>query len=159
MQAAIIYDIKKDYIKAVEAYEMLIRNDNALPDYYINLSFLYWSFAFEWYEFVIPNNIPDYWVKKGGNEFLKVLDSGIKKYPKDIELHFWRRYFLNTSYAEDFTEEECLNLFDLYGHKNKIPYFFLYQCNHIRYKEQKDELLGIIKGKETAKNLYIASLL
>ena len=132
MQAAIIYDIRKDYIKAVEAYEMLIRNDNALPDY---------------------------WVKKGGNEFLKVLDSGIKKYPKDIELHFWRRYFLHTSYCEDFTEEECLNLFDLYGHKNKIPYFFLYQCNHIRYEEQKDELLGIIKGKETAKNLYIASLL
>ena len=26
MQVAIIYDIRKDYIKAVEAYEMLIRN-------------------------------------------------------------------------------------------------------------------------------------
>ena len=81
------------------------------------------------------------------------------KYPKDIELHFWRKYFLHISYAEDFTEEECVNLFNLYGHKNKIPYFFLYQCDNIRYKKQRDELLQIIKGKETAKNLYVESLL
>ena len=44
---AIIYDIKKEYIKAVDAYETLIRKDGVIPDYYINLSFLYWSFAFE----------------------------------------------------------------------------------------------------------------
>ena len=41
MEIAIIYDIKKEYIKAVEAYTTLIRN-NDIPDYYINLSFLYW---------------------------------------------------------------------------------------------------------------------
>ena len=42
MEIAIIYDIKKEYIKAVEAYTTLIRNDDTIPDYYINLSFLYW---------------------------------------------------------------------------------------------------------------------
>ena len=87
------------------------------------------------------------------------MDLGIEKYPKDIELHFWRKYFLHISYAEDFTEEECVNLFNLYGHKNKIPYFFLYQYDNIRYKKQRDELLESIKGKETAKNLYVESLL
>ena len=156
---AIIYDIKKEYIKAVDAYETLIRKDGVIPDYYINLSFLYWSFAFELYEFTIPNNIPEYWVKKGGEEFLKVLDLGIEKYPKDIELHFWKRYFLHISYAENFTEKECLDLFDLYGYKNKTPFFFLYQYDNIKYRKQRDELLDIIKGEETAKNLYIKSLL
>ena len=87
------------------------------------------------------------------------MDLGIEKYPKDIELYFWRKYFLHISYAEDFTEEECVNLFNLYGHKNKIPYFFLYQYDNIRYKKQRDELLQIIKGKKTAKNLYVESLL
>ena len=159
MEIAIIYDIKKEYIKAVEGYTTLIRNNDTIPDYYINLSFLYWSFAFELYEFITPNNIPEYWIKKGGDEFLKILDLGIEKYPKDIELHFWRKYFLHISYAEDFTEEECVNLFNLYGHKNKIPYFFLYQYDNIRYKKQRDELLQIIKGKKTAKNLYVESLL
>ncbi len=42
MEIAIIYDIKKEYIKAVEAYTTLIRNNDTIPDYYINLSFLYW---------------------------------------------------------------------------------------------------------------------
>ena len=88
------------------------------------LSFLYQSFAFELYEFTIPNNIPKKLVKKGGNEFIKILNLGIEKYPKDIELHFWKRYFLYISYAEDFTEKQCLNLFNLYGSKNLIPYFF-----------------------------------
>ena len=159
METAIIYDINRAYIQAARAYETLIRNEGAIADYYINLSFLYWSFAFEWYEFVIPNNIPEYWVKRGGDEFLKILDLGIEKYPKDIELHFWKRYFLHVSYAEDFTEEACLGLFDLYGDKNKIPYFFLYQYDPIKYEKQRDELLEIIKEKKTAKNLYIESLL
>lgn len=64
MEIAIIYDINKKYIKAVNAYETLIRNNDTIPDYYINLSFLYWSFAFELYEFTIPNNIPKNLVKK-----------------------------------------------------------------------------------------------
>ena len=42
MEIAIIYDIKKEYIKAVEAYITLIRHNDTIPDYYINLSFLYW---------------------------------------------------------------------------------------------------------------------
>ena len=42
MEIAIIYDIKKEYIKAVEGYTTLIRNNDTIPDYYINLSFLYW---------------------------------------------------------------------------------------------------------------------
>ena len=42
MEIAIIYDIKKEYIKAVEAYTTLIRNNDTIPDNYINLSFLYW---------------------------------------------------------------------------------------------------------------------
>ena len=44
MEIAIIYDINKEYIKAVNAYETLIRNNDTIPDYYINLSFLYWSY-------------------------------------------------------------------------------------------------------------------
>lgn len=41
MEIAIIYDINKEYIKAVNAYETLIRNNDTIRDYYINLSFLY----------------------------------------------------------------------------------------------------------------------
>jgi hypothetical protein len=105
MEIAIIYDINKEYIKAVNAYETLIRNNDTIPDYYINLSFLYWSFAFELYEFTIPNNIPKKLVKKGGNKFIKILNLGIEKHPNDIELHFWKKYFLYISYAKDFTEK------------------------------------------------------
>ena len=36
MEIAIIYDIKKEYIKAVEAYTTLIRNNDTIPDYYMS---------------------------------------------------------------------------------------------------------------------------
>ena len=90
-------------------------------------------------------------MKKGGNEFIKILNLGIEKHPNNIELHFWKRYFLYISYAKDFTEKQCLNLFNLYGSKNLILYFFLYQCNNIKYKKQKNELLNLYKEKKLQK--------
>jgi hypothetical protein len=162
MERAVINEINKKYIEAVECYEDEIKdhNSNILPDSFINLAFLYWCFAFELFEFVIPNSISEYWSNKGGNRFLEILGLGLEKFPNNIELHFWKKYFLHISYGKEFTEKECLNLIEKYGDKeSKIPYFFLYFFDKIKYEKQRDELIEIAEEIPTAKNLYIKSLL
>ncbi len=161
MKQAILKEINKKYIEAVACYEdeIIEHNLNVIPDSFINLAFLYWCFAFELFEFVIPNNISEYWSNKGGNSFLKILDLGIEKFPNNLELHFWKKYFLHISYGKAFSEMECLSLIKKYGDKeNKVPYFFLYQFDQITYKKQRYELIQLAEELPTAKNLYIMSL-
>lgn len=162
MKDSIIKEINKKYVEAVEGYEDEIQNheDVASPDTYINLAFLYWCFAFEFFEVVIPNAIPDHWSVKGGDSFLRILNSGLNKFPNNLELHFWKKYFFHIAYGEDFTKGECLQLIGKYnGTQSAVPYFFLYLFNKDKYKEQKMELLKIAEVAPTAKNLYIKSIL
>ena len=162
MEEAINNEISKQYIKAVECYEDEIENhkSNILPNSFINLAFLYWCFAFELFEFVIPNGISEYWSNKGGDRFLKILDLGLEIFPNNLELHFWKKYFLHISYGKEFTENDCLNLIEKYNKEvSAVPYFFLYQFDKIKYQTQRDDLINEIEVVPTAKNLYIKSLL
>lgn len=56
MELALIKEINREYIQAVKYYEEEIANNqlSSLPDNYINLSFHYWSFAFDFFGFDIP---------------------------------------------------------------------------------------------------------
>lgn len=162
MEKGVSSEIKKEYIDAVNFYENEINSNTSevMPDSFINLSFLYWSFAFEFFEFVIPNNINEHWSNIGGSRFLKILEMGLEKFPDNIELHFWRRYFLHISYGQEFSEIECLYLLEKYDDKeNKVPYFYLYLFDKDKYKAQKNELIKEVKNLPTAKNLYIESIL
>jgi len=161
MEEAIINEINKQYIKAVECYEYEIENHKSIisPDSFINLAFLYWCFAFELFEFVIPNDISEYWSNKGGNRFLKILDFGLERFPNNLELHFWKKYFLYIAYGKEFTENDCMNLIEKYNKEaSAVPYFFLYQFDKIKYKKERDDLMNELEALPTAKNLYIKSL-
>jgi hypothetical protein len=160
MRKAVLEDISKEYLKAVASYEDEIATQGfSVPlDSFINLAFLYWSFATELFEFVIPNNIPDEWSIIGGERYELILDKGIQCYPNSVELRFWKRYFSFRLYGEDITEEECIALLDKYDSDDSlVPYFFLYLYDKAKYKEQRDLLIATCKAQPTAKNLYIQS--
>ncbi|MDT3402457.1 hypothetical protein [Mucilaginibacter terrae] len=162
MQQAIISELNKRYTEAAAYYEAEIENDqhDILPICFINLAFLYWCFAFELFEFVIPHNIPDYWSKRGGEKFLTVLDSGLAKFPNNAELHFWKKYLLHISYGDGFTKDDCLSLIETYGcGESSVPYFFLYALNKVKYSTQRELLISEAEVMPTAKNLYIKSVL
>ena len=162
MEQAVINEIKKKYIEAVQCYEDEIegRDPNILSHSFVNLAFLYWCFAFELFEFVTPNGISEYWSNRGGNRYLEILDLGLEKFPNNTELHFWKKYFFHISYGKEFTMKECLNLIEKYGDKeSKVPYFFLYLFDRIKYKMQRDELIKLADEIPTAKNIYIKSVL
>ncbi len=159
METALIKDINKEYIEAIKHYENEIVNNEsfALPDSYINLAFLYWSFAFE---FSIPEDIPEDYSIIGGNRYQKILDLGLSHYPTNIELIFWKKYFQHIIYGEKFSEKDCKRLLEKYDNSDSIvPYFFLYLFEKEKYKEKKNKLLDACKKFPTAKNLYIASVL
>ena len=162
MEEALIKEINKEYIEAVKCYENEIaKNDfSVLPDNYINLAFLYWSFAFELFEFNIPNEIIAEYSIVGGNKYQKILDLGLNYYPNNVELNFWRKYFQHIIYGEDFSKNDCRQLLAKYGDKeSKVPYFFLYLFDKERYIKQRNELLNSCDKMPTAKNIYIKSII
>jgi hypothetical protein len=162
MESAIKKEINKEYIEAVKYYEDEIVNNepSILPDSYINLAFLYWSFAFELFEFNIPNEIAVEYSNIGGTRYKDILDKGLIKYPNNLELHFWKRYFQHIIYGEEFSEQDCKQLFEMYGdNESVVPYFFLYLFDKDKYKERRIQLINKCNECPTAKNIYIKSII
>lgn len=161
MKEAIEKEIEKKYIEAINYYELDINsNEKPYVESFINLSFIYWCLAFEYFEFILPNGISEEFSLIGGDRFMNIIDKGIEKYPDNIELQFWKKYFIHISYGEEFSYEECIGL--LKKSKNEegdVLYFFLYMFDEEKYEVEKDKLLKKIKGKLILKNLYIISLL
>jgi hypothetical protein len=159
MNTAIIKEINKEYIEAVECYEKDLKKFPSIESY-INLAFLYWSFAFELFEFNQPNNISENWSIVGGNKYLKTLELGLNNYPNSLELNFWKRYFSHVSFGNDFSESDCKNLIEKYElDKSIVPYFYLFLFDKDKYGEKRNELLASCDEVPIAKNLYIKSII
>lgn len=160
MNTGLKKEIEKNYLGAVEDYEMEINNSEASLECYINLAFIYWSLAFEFFEFSLPNNIPDEMSIIGGNRYPIILELGLKKFPHSIELEFWQKYFANIIFGEGFTINECQTIINKNNKdKSNIPYFLLYLFNKEKYREKMVELMEEIIKYPTVKNLYIKSII
>lgn len=162
MKKAIIKDINKEYLEAVNNYEDEINNQTIIAsiESYSNLAFIYWSFAFELFEFNIPNNITDEISSIGGERYSKIIELGLTAYPKSVELNFWKKYFAHIGFNEEFSEKDCKKLMksrDFIG--SNIPYFFLYLYDKNKYRKEKKILIEECNKKPTAKNIYIKSVL
>jgi len=160
MEEAVKKEINKEYIEAAECYEDAIKNHSSSvsPDTFINLAVLYWELTFDMFGFVIPNGIEDYSMI-AGNRYQKILELGLEKYPNNVELHFWKKYFSNILGDENFSVRDCLDLIEQYGEQNYVPYFFLYLFDKEKYKKQRDELMKEVEKVATAKNFYIGAVL
>lgn len=162
MESGVAKEINKEYLKAVACYELEIAsNDKSAPvESYVNLAFLYWSFAFQLSDFNIPNNISGEWSVIGGENYMKILESGLDIYPNSAELHFWSKYFYRIIYGADFSEQECRDLIEKYRDPfSSVPYFFLSLFDEDKYQAERQELIVLCNNLPTAKNLYINSLL
>jgi len=160
MNKAIKNDIEKKYIEAVELYEEEIVIETS-PDVncFINLAFLYWSFAAEQIEFNDPNEIGEEWSAIGGAKFLSTLDKGLAHHPDHLELIFWRRYFLYRLYMVSFSEHDCLELLKYGKDFSLVPYFFLYLFDKKSHIHQMSKLRKTCIDLPTAKNIYIGSFI
>ncbi len=158
MKLALSEELNKRYLEAVKYYESELSN-NSTPsiEAYVNLAFLYWEFASE-FTFNDAYNIPDEWSKIGGEKYPKIIELGLQKHPRSVELHFWKRYFPHRHYFDEFTQEECEQIIKEYGDKESlVPYFFLYLFDEDKYREKRNELLRKCAELPTAKNCYIMS--
>lgn len=160
LEFAIDKELNKEYIEAVKQYEKILEEVNKAPiEVYINLAFLYWIFATD-FSFRNTFNIPSTWGEIGGERYSFIIKQGLSKYPKSLELHFWKKYFPYRHYDDDFTQKECERLINEYNDKESIvPYFFLYLFDKEQYKEQRDQLLKQCDQVSTAKYVYIKSII
>jgi hypothetical protein len=159
LQEALRLDICKDYLKAIEIYELINEGVNAPIESFTNLSFIYWEFAAE-FAFRDENNISKKWAEIGGKRYVSVLEKGLSKYPYSLELHFWYRYFPHRLYFDDFSKDECMELIKKFGNNESVvPYFYLYLFDREKFKNKRDILLIECEQKPTAKNNYIRSII
>ena len=161
MNLALYKDVKREYVDAVKQYEnQIAASDQPVLDDFINLSFLYWSFAAQQMEFNIPNMIPDEWSLIGGQRFSVIIEMGLARYPNSVELTFWRQYFPYRLFDADFPESDCEKILSNYGRQQSlVPYFYLHLFDDLKYSEEINFLLEICNRTPTAKNLYIRSFL
>lgn len=161
MELAIVKEINKEYIESVKCYEREIANNDSsvLPDSYINLAFLYWSFAFEFLEFILPNSIPEDYSIIGVERYQMIIELGLRNYPNNAELHFWKKYFQHIIYGDIFTAEDCKKLVEKYDKESIVPYFFLFLYDNDKYRSKRNDLMDVCTKLPTAKNLYISSIL
>ncbi len=161
LDRAITMDIQKRYVDAVAYYEEIISTGfQPSIDHYINLSFLYWSFAAEQIEFNVTNNIPDEMANTGGERYAIIIEEGLQLYADSLELRFWQQYFAYRLFGVEFTFADCLLLFNMFPNDETfVPYFFLQLFDKETYSSQIQRLIEICKNCPTAKNLYILSFL
>ena len=156
MELAIVKEINKEYIESVKCYEREIANNDSsvLPDSYINLAFLYWSFAFEFLEFMLPNSIPEDYSIIGVERYQMIIELGLINYPNNAELHFWKKYFQHIIYGDIFTAEDCKKLVEKYEQDGIMP---VYE-NEWEEKYRKSELEETIIGLYEVQPKLFASL-
>jgi len=161
METALNKDINKQYIEAINLYEADI-NSSKLPsvDSFINLAFIYWGLATDELEFIETIDISGEWGVLGVKKYVEILDKGLLKYPNNIELHFWEQYLPYRLYMTEFSERDCVELFNKYGDGERlVPYFFLHLFDKEKYKDVIVKLLDVCNDKPTAKKNYIKSFL
>lgn len=161
MRLSIKKDIEKDYICAVKYYEVEIQNEeNIQLDSYTNLAFIYWEFSFDLFGFLKQNNIPDDFSLIGQDRHLEILDLGLKVFPNNLELLFWKSYFPSIIHCTGFPQNELENLSKTCENEdNLVPYFLLYLFDNEKYRSKAMKLNELCKNQPTANNLYISSIL
>ncbi|MDB9380917.1 hypothetical protein PN465_01485 [Nodularia spumigena CS-584] len=159
MNKAIIEDINKNYLQAIELYEQNLQSKIVNIEDYINLSFIYWATAALEFEFNVPNQIPSKISIIGGKRFLHIVDEGILCFPESAELKFWKMYYNYRLFSDKFSERDCLEILEKNKKKSLVPYFFLQMFNKEIYKKETQLLKGLCEDEQTAKNLYILSFL
>jgi tetratricopeptide (TPR) repeat protein len=156
-QQALIKDIQSEYLEAVNLYEKSIaKNENSI-DAYLNLAFIYWESNSQ---FVFSNGVeiaPSF-SKININKYIEILDLGLIKFKNNREILFWKKYFRFASIGEEFSKKECEFFLKIPG-ESKIPYFFLYLFDSVRYFDERNEILAICKEMPTAKNNWIKSII
>ncbi len=160
MNIATKKEIEENYKEAAVLYhDQILSKSNVNEQDYINLAFLYWSFASD-YGFSSFYKIPKELQEKGGEEYPKIINDALKIYPFSLELIFWKNYFPFRHYFKQFSQQECEKLIeDHTGNTSLIPYFYLYLFDKVKYKQQRDQLLELCNELPTAKFNYIKSII
>ncbi|WP_367916667.1 hypothetical protein [Leadbetterella sp. DM7] len=155
---AIDKDINMEYNAAAVYYQKSIDENELYLDTYLNLAFLYWNF--QDFGFFTYFNISEELRNIGYDKYSEIVEKGIQKFPDNLELHFWKKYFQHIICGEELSVKDCQGLIEKYGDSESIvPYFFLYLFDKVKYKKQRDELIEMAGKIPTAKNLYIKSLI
>jgi len=152
-------DTKHRYTDAIDFYEKSIAEKEMEIDAYLNLAFIYWAAANE-LSWSISEGMPKKIRQVGYEKSFVVLDLAEAIW-MNIEIKFWKEWFIKTTTLEYLEEKETLAILDENPNQSLVPYLNLIICNpdNSNYREQCCLLLENCKKKMTAKNRYILTFI
>jgi hypothetical protein len=159
---ALAHDVAGAYELAVAAYERAILRPQAPVEAFANLSFIYWeSITQQSMTFTNGTAIPLTLNDMPWQTCFRVLAKGFQRYPNDLELSFWKRYYPYRGIFDDFSDADCQQLLvDCVDHNQTLmPYFFLSLFDEVRHSDDVARILSAYDRSPTAKNLWVASVL
>ena len=152
ISSAIIADIDGNIIEAALLYEEATKNCGCPANVYSNLSFIYWQVTE--IGFAAYYHLTDDYVKYSGERYESLLEHGLRYFPNNSELGFWRMYFHWYWFNDDIIEE-CIKLVKTC----MVPYFFLYSMSHGEQYLKEAMLLKLnCETEKTIKTKYIISI-
>ena len=153
------FDIKHQYTKAIDFYEESIARKEMEIDAYLNLAFIYWAAANE-LTWSISEGIPKKIRQTGYKKSFVVLDLAEEIW-MNIEIKFWKEWFMKTTILEYMEEKETLAILDENPNQSLVPYFNLIICNpdNPEYRKIGYLLVENFKKTVTAKNRYILTFI
>jgi len=157
---ALAHDVAGEYKQAVAVYERIILQPQAPVEAFANLSFIYWESGAQQPKAndkaapLAASVMP--WQRCSW-----VLKAGLQRYPKDLELSFWAKYYPYRGVFEDFSADDCRQLLVTCVNHNQtlMPYFFLSLFDEELYSAETARILTDCQSYPTAKNRWVASVL
>lgn len=160
--AALAHDVAGQYEQAAAAYEQAIGQPQAPVEAFANLSFIYWeASAQQSMTFANGTAVPLAWGSRSFDSCFRVLAAGLQRYPQDLELSFWSRYFPYRGVFNDFSAADCQQLLATCTNHNHtlMPWFFLSLFDENQYRAEVTAILAACARQPTAKNRWVASIL
>lgn len=142
MVTALKFDSEDIPVDAVAAYEEELRTNPENWDAIVNLLALYLAVLETGYS--SSHQLSQDYIEHGDARFNAILKLGMKQYPDDMELDFWRRYYQVTvlgnnwdeAFPQKYEEAVCSG-------KHLVPYLALYLS--ASGKKYEDEVRCLFK--------------
>jgi hypothetical protein len=157
---ALAHDVAGEYEQAATVYERVIMHPQAPVEAFANLSFIYWEAVWQ-LSFTNGSTTPLALQQLPVDSCSRVLTAGLQRYPHDLELSFWARYYPYRGIYDKFSEADCRQLLaDCVDHNQTLmPHFFLSLFDKASYRAEVTQILITSQQFPTAKNRYVASII
>jgi hypothetical protein len=152
-----MYEEDENPVRAAEAYEEAIRDENVDLSTYLDLAAIY--FECNDSGFSAYHHLTDEYVDDAYTRFFELMAIAEEKYGPQSEVKFWVLYFKHIHLGDELKTSKVKEIVD--ENQSLVPFFFLYhsEADAEKYRPNAQKLYEAVKQGKTTRQRYIKSIL